>query len=557
MNARPDQLREEHLTLDEKKARLGLGFRLRQWIAGWLLHDVHLGRVHFGENTISLSSVANVISFSAAGTPASAGDVTAGTELQWHDGSQVNNAAANAEVWLLTGTNTPSANQPMGANKLTGLGAGSTAGDSVRYEQVALLDGSQAFTGAQSGVTPTATGHLTTKGYVDGLVTGLQWTSPALANEYIGNIATRGLVGNAAALTIEGLSPSTGDAYVVSTANGAGALSGATVGDIWEYDGAAWQQIVVGSGGFVPNNTQAHLNHTTALIAPYTDAADENKIAVFAGASLTGTLDTPSDGETMVVEAGIGVGDTICYNSANPTPWGVAQGDSGGFVPAGIKLLVSNSGTLYHPLTAQNGDTATFDGASNDPTLATPLDGDAVLIISDVSVNENKGFVYDDSSGTWVQFAGSGGDHSSLSNLAGDDHAQYALLAGRAGGQSLIGGTGSGDDLNLESTSNATKGDVNIVSGTDVRMLGDNEITPATDNQGSLGISGTRWKEVYATTVVSGDHVFHDTKNDWAYRVKESATGLSMYNEKTGEYMGEIMLTRGGILSRVLAAIGL
>jgi hypothetical protein len=35
-----------------------------------------------------------------------------------------------------------------------------------------------------------------------------------------------------------------------------------------------------------------------------------------------------------------------------------------------------------------------------------------------------------------------------------------ALLAGRSGGQNLRGGTGSGDDLYLESTSHATKGDV-------------------------------------------------------------------------------------------------
>lgn len=53
--------------------------------------------------------------------------------------------------------------------------------------------------------------------------------------------------------------------------------------------------------------------------------------------------------------------------------------------------------------------------------------------------------------------------HSSLTGLtAGDDHTQYALLAGRSGGQTIIGGTGSGDDLYLVSTSNATKGTVNF-----------------------------------------------------------------------------------------------
>src|SRR3990167_7771375 len=54
-------------------------------------------------------------------------------------------------------------------------------------------------------------------------------------------------------------------------------------------------------------------------------------------------------------------------------------------------------------------------------------------------------------------------DHgANVSGLTDDDHTQYALLAGRATGQVITGGTASGDDLTLRSTSNATKGDVLI-----------------------------------------------------------------------------------------------
>jgi len=49
-------------------------------------------------------------------------------------------------------------------------------------------------------------------------------------------------------------------------------------------------------------------------------------------------------------------------------------------------------------------------------------------------------------------------DHGNLAGLADDDHTQYALLVGRSGGTTLIGGTGSGDDLTLQTTSNASKG---------------------------------------------------------------------------------------------------
>lgn len=45
-----------------------------------------------------------------------------------------------------------------------------------------------------------------------------------------------------------------------------------------------------------------------------------------------------------------------------------------------------------------------------------------------------------------------------------DPHTQYWLLAGRSGGQTGIGGTGSGDDAWIKSTSHATKGEVKLGS---------------------------------------------------------------------------------------------
>lgn len=51
-------------------------------------------------------------------------------------------------------------------------------------------------------------------------------------------------------------------------------------------------------------------------------------------------------------------------------------------------------------------------------------------------------------------------DHGALTGLSDDDHTQYALLAGRSGGQNLKGGTGSGDNLTLNSTNHGTKGKI-------------------------------------------------------------------------------------------------
>jgi hypothetical protein len=54
--------------------------------------------------------------------------------------------------------------------------------------------------------------------------------------------------------------------------------------------------------------------------------------------------------------------------------------------------------------------------------------------------------------------------HALLSALTADDHTQYALLVGRSGGQTLKGGTASGNKLTLESTNDATKGDIDLIS---------------------------------------------------------------------------------------------
>jgi len=50
-------------------------------------------------------------------------------------------------------------------------------------------------------------------------------------------------------------------------------------------------------------------------------------------------------------------------------------------------------------------------------------------------------------------------DHGlALTGLTDDDHTQYALLAGRAAGQTLNGGTAASENLTLKSTAHATKG---------------------------------------------------------------------------------------------------
>lgn len=81
-----------------------------------------------------------------------------------------------------------------------------------------------------------------------------------------------------------------------------------------------------------------------------------------------------------------------------------------------------------------------------------PNEGFAVLI-----EDEDKQYNYNGTS--WVLF-GSLVNHSSLIGLSNDEHIQYALLAGRAGGQELYGGISGGDNLIIDSTTSTNKGDI-------------------------------------------------------------------------------------------------
>lgn len=93
--------------------------------------------------------------------------------------------------------------------------------------------------------------------------------------------------------------------------------------------------------------------------------------------------------------------------------------------------------------------------------------------------------------------------HSSLNGLtAGDSgHTQFALLAGRVGGQKLVGGTASGENLTLESTSDATKGQ--ILARDTIRPFPDASYSAGWAGK-DLGSSSFRWNDIYSAGEFKG-----------------------------------------------------
>lgn len=110
--------------------------------------------------------------------------------------------------------------------------------------------------------------------------------------------------------------------------------------------------------------------------------------------------------------------------------------------------------------------------------------------------------------------------------------AGYALLAGRAGGQTLKGGTASGENLTLQSTSHATKGRINlgasyyeesvnlhrVVGSLEVSDAGEFTPSPGGIAAGSREVDYTptvdNWNNAGCTVLLTGENYtvigFHD-----------------------------------------------
>lgn len=121
------------------------------------------------------------------------------------------------------------------------------------------------------------------------------------------------------------------------------------------------------------------------------------------------------------------------------------------------------------------------------------IDKDTILSFRDANLGAATGdsLFYNSVTGKWTASnPDTEIDHDTLNNLTTGDagHTQFAMLAGRAGGQTLQGGTAATNDLVLESTSNASKG---LVKTKDV-------FAPFTTDVTDLGTSSLKFKDVYA-----------------------------------------------------------
>ncbi len=102
----------------------------------------------------------------------------------------------------------------------------------------------------------------------------------------------------------------------------------------------------------------------------------------------------------------------------------------------------------------------------------------------------NSAIIYDNATGIFT-FTVANVDHAALANLLADAHTQYALLLGRSGGQTLIGGTAASDNLTLNSTANGTKGNVVISDPIQLPLRTTTQINALTPSAGLVVYNST------------------------------------------------------------------
>jgi hypothetical protein len=125
-----------------------------------------------------------------------------------------------------------------------------------------------------------------------------------------------------------------------------------------------------------------------------------------------------------------------------------------------------------------------------------------------------------------------GHDHGDLSGNSDDDHTQYAKLSGRAGGQTLIGGSASGDPLVLQSNSSGANGAVSVAGS--YLKIGASAVLPMESGRGLMvdpSAPTFGWRDILGHVVAKNTGA---SAPDWvAYRTSGAAS-ISQYRFTNG-----------------------
>lgn len=216
-------------------------------------------------------------------------------------------------------------------------------------------------------------------------------------------------------------------------------------------------------------------------------------------------------GKLEVTGAGFGIGDDGSGPSGHVHVYGgdiYLEADSA----TGIAISGANSivGTVEHILEVPAGTLTGTRGIA----LLTGATGEINVNVQELIADTTYEVIAGTLNLIINSMTGSAGTITGTANIlrgnhvSNDDHTQYPLLAGRSGGQSLIGGTGAGEVLALESTSDATKGYIIISAGSTLLLQDSATDSPLNITERSAAPSAPGANDVYlddGTNTASGN----------------------------------------------------
>lgn len=250
-----------------------------------------------------------------------------------------------------------------------------------------------------------------------------------------------------------------------------------------------------------------HVSTSTSGVTPDASADD-----VFIENGTTGglTIGTPNANSSVIAwgSPGDAVGASAQWNY-NADLFTIGTGKTG----AEISVVSGNSVEAFRVDLNQN-----ITGA----TLTIPTIGDFTNSNHNHSNTAGGGLITTSSI-----------DHGLISGLADDDHTQYLLLAGRAGGQSVNGGTAASDDLTLDSTSDSTKGFIILQPSGGNVGIGTN--TPAYKLQINSSAPNGVVMAIKASNNASMFVVTEDASSNGRMMVKDSSGTNQIYFDAAGD----------------------
>ncbi len=261
------------------------------------------------------------------------------------------------------------------------------------------------------------------------------------------------------------------------------------------------------------------------VLVTFTGAIDVQSALTTIGQTVTGTLAVTGqlDVDNLRLD-----GTTISTTSVDGI---IALAPNGaGVVTTSAILRPTTDGTLDLGATGTRWNNVYLDGAlgdgSNTIAIAT------LLSFRDALSGAGSGMTLFYDGSKWNASAPDTEiDHGTVSGLSDDDHTQYALLAGRSGGQTLNGSTLASENLNLDSTAHGTKGKIlaksTLAAFTDASYSG-------SWSGADLGGSSNRFRHVYT----AGEHFGLRLENLSADPSSAASAAGRLWWQTTAQYIG-------------------